>query len=139
MQNSLDGDYKVLTEIGSIKAEIKGIKKKVGKLRSDYRDLSERFGIQGIQDQLNSLHDSLLETQRMVARLFILYASNSITEVAQRQKPKISSHFIDQLNVDTASATAEANTSDEPLAIASEFVNKACEGAEKLGIKLLMF
>lgn len=138
MQNSLDGDYKVLTEIHSIKTEIKGIKKKVGKLRSDYRDLSERIEIQGIQDQLNFLHDSLLETQQMLARFYIFYISNSIEEAAQMQKPAISSHFITQLNIDSASALAQTNTAKEPLVIAQEFVNKAYSDAQKQGIKFIM-
>jgi major membrane immunogen (membrane-anchored lipoprotein) len=117
------------------------LNREIGKLRSDCKKLSKRINhleLQGFQDQLNTLNDSLLETQRELARLDILYAANVILGAAESQIPKTSNHFTAQLRVDAGRAQAEVDKSEEPIKVAAEFAKRSCGDAEKLGIKLVV-
>jgi hypothetical protein len=129
-----DSQKEILKGLGDLQREIV-------KLRSEYKKLSkkiEQIEFQGLQEQIIHLHDTLLETQREVARLYVLYHGNTLMGAAEYQKPKESDHFIAQLRASSGCAQAKIETSANPRVVAEEFMKKAYEDAEKLGIKLVL-
>jgi septal ring factor EnvC (AmiA/AmiB activator) len=127
-------------EIKDIKDEIRDIRDKIKTLQSDYRKLSKRMDnleILGIQDQLNSLHDSLLETQRFLARIGISYASTNLLYNVQQQKPAMAKKIFAQLTADASAARKEATISTKPLSILKQFHDKCYEDQKEWGIKII--
>jgi hypothetical protein len=117
------------------------IQKEISKLRSDCKKLSKRteqIEIQGLQDQVTNLHDTLLETRREIARLYILYHANIIMFAAENQELEEADHFIAQLRADSGHAQAKVETSQEPRIVAEEFIKRAYGEAEKLGVKFVV-
>jgi hypothetical protein len=135
MQND-DSQARFLREF----AKIEGIEDEIKKINSGHKKLSKRVNqieIQGLQEQLNSLNDALIETQRILARLCISYTSDYIMAATQHQKPGVPRESFNQLVADTVLARSQVNTSQKPLLLAKEFVKKSYDDAEKQGIKFI--
>jgi len=80
---------------------------------------------------------SLLETQRFMARLSIRYVSSNVVTAARRQNSRIVQEVFTQLTADVAAARAQADASKEPLVVARQFGEKCDERAEKWGLKFI--
>ncbi len=135
MQND-DEQAKFLREF----AKIKDIEGEIKRIHSNHKRLSSRIRqieIQGFQEQLNSLNDALLETQRVLARLSIHYASVNLHDLVRRQKPELAHQVFVQLAANASSARAQAKISKEPLLTSSQFSEKCKEHQKKLGIKAI--
>ena len=134
MQNDFEAQF--YTEL----AEIKGIEDEIKKINSGHKKLSKRIyqiEILGLQEQLNSLNDALIETQRILARLSISYTADYIMAAIQHQKPGVPRESFNQLVADTVLARSQVNTSQKPLLVAKEFMKKSYDDAEKQGIKFI--
>ncbi len=80
----------------------------------------------------------LLETQRCTAKLMIHFTATNVLTNIRRQKPNKVHDIFTQLAVDATTATSEANTSEEPLLVASQFEDKYYERLQEWGIKLVV-
>jgi septation ring formation regulator EzrA len=121
-------------------AEIESVKKKTGKLQSDYKKLSKRIDqleILELQEQFNSLHDSLLETQRFIATLGIHYVCTHLLEMVQHQKPEMVDQIFSQLTADAAAARAQAKTSPTPMVIINQLSDKFDGYVKEWGIEVI--
>jgi septation ring formation regulator EzrA len=111
--------------------DIDELKRKIDELHSNFEELAERIDtleILGIQDQLSSLHDSLLETQRDLAKLQIRVTHDE--SIIHEETQSVLPQFVSELSA----ALAKVHTSEVPLPIANEFVSKRWEDLKKLGI-----
>jgi septal ring factor EnvC (AmiA/AmiB activator) len=131
MTDSWEGDYKKLTEIQNIKTEIEDIKAEVGKLRSDCRKLSKQIEMRGFQDQLNSLHDSLLKTKQSLALVTIFaYSMYLNIWVGKELSDSTSPTFIQAAKfVQTKGEKAhdKAKKSSDPTSVVSQFMTDCAE------------
>ena len=83
-----------------------------------------------LSKELGNLQDSLLETQRSLALLQVRVSHNeslSYTEVYSKSQAQFSS--------EVTSAFLKIDSSNQPLAIAQEFVRKRWGDLKELGIK----
>ena len=90
-----------------------------------------------LKKELSLLENSLLETQRFMARLSVGYTSSNVVTAARRQNPRIAKEVFTQLTADVAAARTQANASKEPLVIARQFGEKCYERAENWGFKFI--
>ena len=131
-----DFESKFYKELGQIDI----IKDKIDKLQSGYKKLSNRIDqieILGLQEQLNSINDTLLETQRTLARYMIIADGEFYDDVVKEQKPNLYNSFHSQLIVDIGKATTKAKTSNEPLIVRGEFAKSYSERTKEMGIILI--
>ncbi len=131
-----DAESRILREL----AEIEEFKDKVGELQTDFEELSDRIDkieILNIQRQLNSLHDSLLDTQRWVAKMGIHYSAKHILGNVRAQKPDMSSRAFTQLTANLSSALSKADVSTKPLDVLGDFHDKLAKYEKEWGLKLI--
>lgn len=127
-----------LAEVKGIKGELSDIKGEISKLRSDYKKLSKRIDqieILGLQEQINSLADVLLTTQRVLARLHMHHEFNNFCFTLLSQKPEIYNEVYAQLTVDLTALRIQADTSMTPLPLAQQFQQKCRNYADQVGLK----
>jgi hypothetical protein len=93
--------------------------------------------VKPIRKQLDESEDSLLETQRLLARFFIHFTADNIRQTVGRRGSETLRKFSDQLVIDADYARLQTNTSDKPLVVAHNFAKKNYDEAEKLGIKFI--
>jgi superfamily II RNA helicase len=123
--------YEECAKIENIKTEIKDIKDEVGKLRSDCRKLSKRIEMQGIQDQLSSFHDSLLETKQWLACLgiFVYHIYLGIwigKELSDSTSPTLA-QAAEFIKTKGEKAHDKARKSRNPLPVAGQFMTDCAE------------
>ncbi len=136
MQN--DWESKFYKEL----AEIKGIKDKARKIRSDFNKLSKRVGqieIQGLQEQINSLNEALLKTNRYLACLHIhehsMYLNEWIrTELSDLSRPSFS-QAAEFLTTKSKKAHDAAIESSIPLSAADQFTIDCAEYFQTHGLQ----
>ena len=114
--------------------EIKDIKDSIKAFQSDLRKLSKRIGhieIQGTQEQLNSLHDSLLETNRFLACLCIHERNMWLHEWIRVELSDLSSPTFSQasefIKTKGEKAYDKAVKSSNPLSVANQFMTDCAE------------
>ena len=132
MQND-DMQAKFLREF----AKIEGIEDEIKKINVGHKNLSkrvDRLEIQGIQEQLNSFHDSLLETQRHVAQFRIDYEVNNIQTFLSQHK-----HLRTQLVIDASDIKSKIRVSNNPYKLIVKFHDKWIKKLEELKIKFITF
>jgi hypothetical protein len=122
--------YEEVSKIDKIKDDIEDIKEDIGELQSSYKKLKRSINLQGVQEQLNSLHDSfhdsLFETQRHLATIAIfsyaLYLNLWVgKELSDSTSPTFSqaSEFV---KTKAEKAHDRAKKSKNPISIASQFM-----------------
>ena len=109
---------------------------KMGKEHVDpafsYTDANIKKLKKELSKELGNLQDSLLQTQRVLAYLQVRVSHNeslSYSEVYNKSQAQFSS--------EVTAAFIKIDSSNQPLAIANEFVRKRWSDLEKLGIKSL--
>jgi hypothetical protein len=138
-----DFEAKYLREINLVEAmkiEIDELKKQVKKANSTCDKLSNKIKsleLQGLQDQIVSLNESLVDTQRSLAVFMIFHIGRYYIQIVERKKPEIIRPFSTQMVADTTSARVKAASSNDPLSISVEFSKKCGDRVEKLGIPLI--
>ena len=93
--------------------------------------------IKPISKRLTQLENSLLETQRTIARFMIFSISSHYAETVNRQKPNLYHSFSTQLVADASAARAQITTSKEPLLIYRKFADKYQNRLGEMGINLI--
>ncbi len=115
-------------------AEIEGIKSKVDRLQSDYKKLSKRIDhieIQGTQEQLNSLHDLLLETRRWLAYLQIHEYCLFLDVFIANKLPESTSPTFEQaaefIRTKGVKAHSKVEKSSNPIPVVVQFMSDCAE------------
>jgi len=130
-----DSESKFLREL----AEIEDFKNRVDDLQTNVEELSDRIDkieVLDIQKQINSLHDSLLETQRLVSGFRIDYeAQNFKTFLTQPQHR----HLHTQLFTDAAATKSQITASNKPHELIVQFHDEWVKRLEKLNQKFISF
>jgi hypothetical protein len=117
------------------------LKKEIGKLRSDYKKLSKKIGqieIQGTQDQLSSLNDALLETNRFLASLAIGQFNLFLDQWLQAQLGASGPAYTEVRDFITfmrAKSLQEVTQSHTPLAVADQFQANCIEFFKSHGLR----
>ena len=108
------------------------IDKKVKPIKKELQQLKKAHD--GVAAQQ---HQALLKTQRGLAHLMIIYASNNGIHVAYEQNPQIAQSIATQLTAQAAIAATKASTSEDPLSVATQFDNECSKCLKGLGIHFI--
>jgi len=132
MQNDFESKfYKEL-------AEIKSIKEKIKKLRSDYSKLATKIeardAVAAEQKEVAiKLIAEILRTQRFLADFMVSAEAQLLRIFIDPSYIENKSNVINQLVADTTRAKAEIRTSKDPLAVAAKFSKEWENNMNKLG------
>ena len=120
-----DAEAQLYRDIADLTEQVPALQNKINSVDSHYKQLStkvKRIEIQGLQEQITSLGESLLETSRVLARLEMDFTQNHICTVivANISSPK-REQLTEQIRLTFARSATSLGNSPKPLSIAKQF------------------
>ena len=139
-----DREQQLYRDIAFLTEELPKLQNKNKALKAELKKAFNRIDnleLMAFQDQISNLDalvkelkDTILDTQRFLARFNIIFEANHSYSMLEKRKPLVAKNLFSQWVANATKANSNATTGPNPLSVADKYSDECYKQLDELGV-----